>query len=263
MVMHRSTIKSKKSVKKPSKFVQSRLNLGIKDNKLTKCPSCEMSYSPNVINDLTTHDKYHDLHLRGRKWSFKWGLTIQSSNVTNMSNLTPPPSSSSQKTGQSNEYIVMINPDLNAELRAMSELMELVNNELNAPHDENDFWSKPNGKGKAFAYIKNERAVGVITMEVLNNDRGRWMIYENKNLIDHVRPKFILGISRIWVCRTQRSHGIATKLLEVAREHTIYGKPVEKWEVAWSQPTESGGKLASKYNGVKHKSGKLLLPCYL
>ena len=111
--------------------------------------------------------------------------------------------------------------------------------------------------------VKNGRAVAVITMEIINSNRSRWMIYDSKKIIDHITPSFTLGISRIWVCRTQRSNGIATQLLEAARKNVIYGREVNKHSIAWSQPTESGGKLASIYNGVKHKSGKLLLPCYI
>lgn len=177
--------------------------------------------------------------------------------------LTPPSSSKNGALGTKSERIVVIRPNCAPEVKAAMEIMNKVNDELNAPHDENDFWSSEQGKGKAFLYIKNERAVGVITMELLEQDRGRWMVYDTKSIIEHIRPAFVVGISRIWVCRTERHKNIATRLLEAARENTVYGKCIEKWEVAWSQPTESGGKLASKYNGVRHKSGKLLIPCYI
>lgn len=251
--------------KKSKKYVQSRLQIGKKRNEVIKCSKCEMTYSPSVINDINAHKVYHDMHLKGRKWSNSWGLEVNSFANDNCYVLTPPSSSSSKGVdgGFFDDRIVMIRPDFAGEVKAAMELLDIVNDELNAPHDENDFWSQNRGQGKAFVYIKNKRAVGVITMEVLDSDRGRWMVYNTKSIIEHVRPNFLVGISRIWVCRTERCAGVATRLLEVARDNTIYGKTIEKWEVAWSQPTESGGKLASKYNGRKHKSGKLLLPCYI
>lgn len=157
----------------------------------------------------------------------------------------------------------MIRPVSAPEVKATVEIMNIVNDELNAPHDENDFWSLPGGQGKAFVYVKDNRAVGVVTVEVLEPSRGRWMVYESKSIIEHVRPTFLLGISRIWVCRTERHKNIATKLLEAARENTIYGRSIDRWQIAWSQPTDSGGKLASSYNGTRHKSGKILIPCYI
>lgn len=255
--------RTKAAGKKRSKFVQSRLQIG-PQHKLTKCTKCEMSYSSSVIDDVATHANYHDLHLKGKKWSSNWGADV-SFNLSNESLLlTPPPSSSKAGTSRlRDERIVMLRPDHQAELRTTLKIMDIVNDELHAPHNENDFWSHPDGTGKAFLYIKGGRAVAVLTIEILEPTRCRWMVYEDRSIVQRVQPCFTLGISRIWVCRTQRNCGIATKLLEAARANTIYGKTVERWAMAWSQPTDSGGKLASHYNGVKHKSGKLLIPCYL
>lgn len=248
--------------KKGKRYVQSRLQIGSQNSSHVKCPKCEMTYSTACIDDVNTHMVYHDMQLKGRRWSSNWGAEVRSSIKERYPMMTPP-SSSSKSFNSSCERIVMIRPDFIPEVNATLEMLNLVNDELNAPHDENDFWSQPQGQGKAFLFIKNNRAIGVVTMEVLDPVRGRWMVYDTKCVLDHVRPNFILGVSRIWVCRHERCSGVATKLLEAARENTIYGKALEKWEIAWSQPTDSGGKLASKYNGREHKSGKLLLPCYI
>lgn len=258
--------KHNKSVgKKGQKYVQSHLQIGPKNATLLKCAKCEMTYCPSAIEDTNTHKRYHDIHLRGKKWPSSWGIEVHGSLNRRSAMLTPPSSSSSKYEFRNfkNERIILIRPDAIPEVRAALEIMHLVNEELNAPHDENDFWSQPEGQGKAFLYIKDDRAVGVITIEILDAARGRWMIYDSKSIVEHIRPNFALGISRIWVCRTQRNKGIATKLIEAARENTIYGKEFKKWEIAWSQPTDSGGKLASAYNGMIHKSGKLLIPCYI
>ncbi|CUS11230.1 unnamed protein product [Tuber aestivum] len=60
----------------------------------------------------------------------------------------------------------------------------------------------------------------------------------------------ILGVSRVWVCADHRRRGIATRLLDCAREHFIYGMKIEKDDVAFSQPTESGGALARGWFGA-------------
>lgn len=256
----RSTVRAKSASAKGSKLVQSRLQVGPAKTSLVKCSQCEMTYSPSALSDTSAHRVYHDTHLKGRKWSNNWGLYVSWHSNDGM--LTPPSSSRSGSSGHQ-ERIVMVRPESAPEVKATIEIMDIVNEELNAPHDENDFWSLPGGLGKAFLYIKNNRAVGVVTVELLEAKRGRWMVYESKSIVDRVRPVFLLGISRIWVCRSERHNKIATKLLEAARENTVYGKTIEKCHIAWSQPTDSGGKLASKYNGIKHKSGRLLIPCYI
>ncbi|CCH61002.1 hypothetical protein TBLA_0D05080 [Henningerozyma blattae CBS 6284] len=283
------------------KYIQSSLRINSKNSKniFERCYNCNMVYNKDSAIDLNNHKKFHDLSLNGRNWNKSWGEIITNHskcndihNITdnikkNKANtldkyfLTPPTSSiTSPKKGNNillktdtrmkKEYIVEIRKTFNSEIRAATQLMELVNNELNAPHDENDFWSTPSGNGKAFGYIKDNKLVGITTIEILdlNCKRGRWMISDSKVIVENVFPYFKLGISRIWVCKNQRGKGIAAKLLEAARLNTLVRTKeasieLEKWNLAWSQPTEMGGKLALKYNSVKHKSGKLLIPCYI
>lgn len=245
------------------KLVQSRLQIGSR-TKLTKCTKCGMTYSPSLIDDATTHKNYHELHLKGKKWSANWGSEVSLSFYDD--EMLPTPPSSSYKVGMSrnkDDHIVMIRSDHPTEVRNTISILDIVNDELHAPRNENEFWCRPNSDGKAFIYIKEDRAVGVLTVELLTPERCRWMVYEDRTIVNSVHPRFIIGISRIWVCRTQRNRGIGTRLLEAARMNTIYGRMIEKWEMAWSQPTDSGGKLASYYNGVTHKTGKLLIPCYI
>lgn len=61
----------------------------------------------------------------------------------------------------------------------------------------------------------------------------------------------LLGISRIWVSNQFRKQGLARRLLDVARDNFMYGLTVEKRLTAFSQPTESGGKLARRYFGCE------------
>ena len=44
---------------------------------------------------------------------------------------------------------------------------------------------------------------------------------------------------------------MATKLLDAARAHFVYGYPVRKSECAFTQPTRDGHSLASQYFGLK------------
>jgi len=59
------------------------------------------------------------------------------------------------------------------------------------------------------------------------------------------------GISRIWVHNSARRRGIASRLLEVARENLVYGFVIPRKQVAFSQPTIDGKLFALHYTGTK------------
>ncbi|CUS20998.1 LAQU0S02e03378g1_1 [Lachancea quebecensis] len=272
------------------KLTQSVLRLDGNDSAPRRCHECGMTFSPHISSDVNLHEKYHVLHLNGRKWSMKWGDIIEKYQLNRETsealhvNLQliqnrGPWSLASSHTALSHDYVAQISASRKSEVMATLDIMEIVNDELKAPQNENHFWShlyerdgisdfkgqtKPTGT--AFVYVSNKRAVGVITLEYLNSrdERGRWMIYDTAGIVSNVKPSFKLGISRVWVCKQQRGRGIGTRLLEAARKYAVPGFELEKLDMAWSQPSESGGKLAKSYNGVVHqKSGKVLIPCYI
>ncbi|MCJ1308711.1 N-acetyltransferase O1 (Establishment of cohesion protein 1) [Agyrium rufum] len=59
----------------------------------------------------------------------------------------------------------------------------------------------------------------------------------------------LLGISRIWVSKSSRQKGMASRLLDAARGSFFYGIQVPKEMVAFSQPSESGTYLAEGWFG--------------
>ncbi|RMZ89801.1 hypothetical protein DV736_g2968, partial [Chaetothyriales sp. CBS 134916] len=63
----------------------------------------------------------------------------------------------------------------------------------------------------------------------------------------------IVGVSRIWTSKAFRRMGIANNLLECVMNKFIYGMDIEKTEMAFSQPTESGAALARGWFG--HDNG--------
>ncbi|SCV04957.1 LANO_0G15170g1_1 [Lachancea nothofagi CBS 11611] len=278
------------STPKSSKRKQSILSFGDeKRQKVYRCPECYMTFSPAACEDVAAHERYHDLHLCGRKWTSQWGDLIQEHSLSK--SLTGGLPNSAEESGRSSsqrtrtcdfnaekDRIVQISKSRRSEVQATLEIMSIVNEELHAPMNENFFWSKhcetdggheshqANNNGVALVYVRGGRAIGVVTVEFLNDEeqRGRWMVSDTAEIVPKVRPIFRLGISRIWVCRRQRGQNVATRLLDATRLHAIPGMEVAKWELAWSQPSESGGKLAKSYNSVSHeKSGRILIPCYI
>lgn len=59
--------------------------------------------------------------------------------------------------------------------------------------------------------------------------------------------KAICGVSRIWVFSLMRRKGIATRLLDTVRGSFMYGSPLNKEEIAFSDPTPDGKLFATKY----------------
>jgi N-acetyltransferase len=87
---------------------------------------------------------------------------------------------------------------------------------------------------------------------MLNLDQVGQVPAESSSIsVGTVAEPAMLGISRIWTSNLFRKHGIATKLLEVARSQFLYGMTIKKEQVAFSQPTESGGRLAKKWFGQR------------
>jgi N-acetyltransferase len=55
------------------------------------------------------------------------------------------------------------------------------------------------------------------------------------------------GISRIWVSLKSRKQGIAKKLLDLLRLEMLFGVELSKNQIAFSQPTNMGQRLARSY----------------
>lgn len=78
---------------------------------------------------------------------------------------------------------------------------------------------------------------------VSNGSRpGAWEVSE-------AREKALVGIYRLWIAPDNRGKGLGTALVDCARHHIIYGLPVGKEHVAFSDPTAQGRDFAAKYFG--------------
>jgi N-acetyltransferase len=59
--------------------------------------------------------------------------------------------------------------------------------------------------------------------------------------------KAMLGIHQMWVHSKFRKQGIATRLIDVARERMVFSMVIPPELVAFSSPTEAGVKFATRY----------------
>jgi hypothetical protein len=60
----------------------------------------------------------------------------------------------------------------------------------------------------------------------------------------------VLGVRIVWVSAQQRRQGVASRLLDVARAHTVPGYVAARGQVAYSLPTAAGAALAAQYTGA-------------
>jgi N-acetyltransferase len=54
-------------------------------------------------------------------------------------------------------------------------------------------------------------------------------------------------VRKVWLLPRWRGRGLALRLLDCARAHFMYARPIAKHEVAFSQPTDAGRALATRY----------------
>ena len=115
---------------------------------------------------------------------------------------------------------------------------------------------------KVFLYLAGDKCIGLCLAERIHN-ASRVIASEKQDSPEHhalksssistetAREAALLGISRIWTSKSYRRKGIASALLDCARGNFFYGIEVPKEMVAFSQPTESGGRLAEQWFGEK------------
>ncbi|KAI8926173.1 ESCO1/2 acetyl-transferase-domain-containing protein, partial [Entophlyctis helioformis] len=95
----------------------------------------------------------------------------------------------------------------------------------------------------------DDRVQGCVLAEPLSH--AYTSLDDNKCSRDAVPA--VVGISRIWVAPHARRKGIATRLLDAVRHRFVMGTELRHEDVAFSQPSSAGGRLALQYLGPHFK----------
>ncbi|KAI9682753.1 MAG: N-acetyltransferase O1 (Establishment of cohesion protein 1) [Trizodia sp. TS-e1964] len=265
--------------KKSQGLTQLQIDLGGDVQKV--CKSCGMEYVPSNLEDEKLHKKFHSINIGGVEIGRINLKRLDSSRVT-LSNSKKVPRGKHDCL-----LIAIDRKSGLLERKLAINVLEVVNNELTAVDiDEEILWgtlpaSQPplaasSKKGlpatkskkvdigprfRVFLCIKGQKCVGLCLAErisraykVLESDAERDTTAGNtiaslgsSIAISEKPDPAILGISRIWTTKLHRGQGVAAKLLDCARENFIYGMVIPKGKVAFSQPSESGGKLAQSW----------------
>jgi hypothetical protein len=275
-------------VKQPPKkkrLVQMQLDLVSEVSKM--CKVCGMSYIPSHAEDAALHRKFHALNVGGVDISKTMVERLKQNQVwsggdrsfiTVISRRDPP-----ALRNKASEVLKVVNTELGAVPIPDEVLWSQTRNPIaalaqvqgqgetqkgplpkraNVDHSTSD-------RFKAYLFVQGQKCVGACLAEriqeafrVLGQDDAAGQTGQHPDTdsssisISAATSPAILGISRIWTSNLHRKHGLATRLLDSARSDFLYGMTIDKPDVAFSQPTESGGNLARKWFG--HRAGWLV-----
>ena len=234
-----------------------------------------MEYIPSIREDAALHSKYCAMNVGG----VDMGKAFLKDNTVKSIR-------SERALGDENEMVVTVDRKTSVGARnRVKKVLEVVNAELSSADIKDDqLWSsldpdikvietrktggeRPDGRGdrfKSFLYMVNGKCVGFCLAEKIKwafpvigpisgkKQEGQVVAMSKSSSISvSTTPGVALvGISRIWVSKSHRGRGVAIDLLDCARTNFFYGVEAPKEYVAFSQPTESGGRLAERWFGT-------------
>lgn len=252
-----------------------KIDLGDEEHK--QCPECGMEYLPSNEEDVAIHKRFHA--------SSKGGLELKKAFLeqTKVNRIW--------ENGSGTCILVITANDGVAARRKTVSVLEIVTSELGAvPIPEDELWSSSrvgvaaerkskgrneittdgnkgarNDRFKAFLYVHDQKCVGMCLAERISQaypvlsaeeaedaKEGNLQTESSSISVGSTAEKVLMGVSRIWTSSAHRRMGIAQTLLDTAADNFLYGMEVPKQQVAFSQPTESGGKLARSWFGRDH-----------
>ncbi|CAF9927307.1 MAG: hypothetical protein GOMPHAMPRED_004358 [Gomphillus americanus] len=252
---------------KKQKLVQMKLDLGGKTNKT--CKECGMEYIPSNSEDAALHKSFHMQNIGGVDLgrgfvesvtnTFDAGTPI----IITLDGTSPP-----HVRRKARKVLDVVRTDLGAidieddYLWGIKEAKDKKSKLRKTTREQSPEISN-NDKPKLFLYCVNDRCIGLCLVERIataskvvsptaNPSPSKTITQEitlrsSSIFTSPSSAPMLLGISRIWVSRSRRGHGIATKLLDYARTKYFYGIEIPKSMIAFSQPTASGIGLAEKW----------------
>jgi N-acetyltransferase len=111
-----------------------------------------------------------------------------------------------------------------------------------------------------FLYVDNQRIVGLLVTESITQAFVAMDVAGSAACSSGKSHKAVLGVHLLWVHSQQRGKGIATRLLDVARDRLVFGyTSLPPHKVAFSSPTEGGQRFAKAYLRKREATGPLLV----
>jgi N-acetyltransferase len=234
-----------------------------------------MTFTPSNPADVALHKKYHTQNvLKGIELSRRFIEAVQAEDRV--------------WSGPSGDYIISLNRSASSlKKKVVETVMNVVEEELGGTGIKPErVWSETvlrlerkegevkrsvrADRYKAFLYMRSSKCIAFLLAERIStafkvlprNPSSQHPSISNsttQSLMDTADSSAIttsstpapaiLGISRIWTSSSTRRSGIAKTLLDCTTGNFLYGFKVQKRDVAFSQPTDSGGRLARGWFG--------------
>ncbi|KAJ5937420.1 hypothetical protein N7454_004720 [Penicillium verhagenii] len=245
--------KQKAAQKQQAPLRQMQIDLG---NEVRKtCATCGMEYIPSNTEDAALHKKFHEMNSTG----VDLGKAFMRANASRWVY---------EATRFEEGYVVIVDRKASPSAKNQAKrVLEVVNKELSSPEiDEEVLWSQTEApdhlkapdedekvdRYRVFLHMKDSRCVGLCLTERIWESQPVILGEQNGTNSSSVSVKdekhpAIVGVSRIWTSGASRRKGIALDLLDCVVSNYIYGMEISKDKIAFSQPTESGNRLASKF----------------
>ncbi|KAJ5162389.1 hypothetical protein N7492_007781 [Penicillium capsulatum] len=239
-----------KAQKQPT-LRQMQIDLG---NEVRKtCATCGMEYIPSNPEDSALHKKFHEMNSTG----VDLGKAFMRANASRWVY---------EATRFDEGYVVIVDRKASPSAKNQAKkVLEVVSKELSSPEIEDEvLWSQTEppkhvqddeekvDRYRVFLHMKDSRCVGLCLTERIWESRPVAQGPQNGannssvSVQDEIHPA-IVGVSRIWTSGASRRKGIALDLLDCVVSNYIYGMEISKDQIAFSQPTESGKRLAHKF----------------
>ena len=268
------TPNAQKTPRPAAKKAMTQMQIDLGGDVRRTCRECGMEYIPSVKEDAALHKEFCGTNVGGIELGRPF---LKDETVKRVR--------SEKALGSKKEAIILV--DQRSSLAARNKakkVLEVVNAELNAADLESEqLWREVDDKAaekktivkrkggaatekksdcfKVFLHLVGDRCVGFCLAEKISCAfpvvNGKARQEESGKIVPNSKSSSIsysisaaialLGISRIWTSKPHRGNGLAANLLECARSNFFFGIEVPKHLVAFSQPTESGGRLAERW----------------
>lgn len=156
------------------------------------------------------------------------------------------------------ERIIEVREGDTAGRKKVEEVKRIVDGELGFATSNKPTEHRDSLQGMtSYLYVSKKRIVGLLLCKQIN--KAYELLHQTSDgkttSISRGTTPYpaIMGVHQIWVHNLHRHKGIATKLLECARDNFTFGMVIPIGKVAFSSPTENGVGLAKRFVGEDEK----------
>ncbi|KAJ0247428.1 Protein CHROMOSOME TRANSMISSION FIDELITY 7 [Hirschfeldia incana] len=258
--------KGPETVNKKRSYTQFHLELGQSDFLLRHCPECGATYAPGDELDEKSHQSFHKEYMNGisfKGWqnerAFKTPSLGKNRVVMVLENDSPAHRNKVQEVVKMMEvelgedwilhkhckvYLLVSSQRISGCLVAepIKEAFKII-----SPLDDGRLLKKESSSTSTSIQFGNI----ALQREVSKRCRGSDDRLDNRAIVceEEAKPA-VCGVRAIWVSPSNRRKGLATQLLDTARESFSIGCVLEKSQFAFSQPSSLGRAFGSNYFGA-------------